>query len=162
MSFLAALWHSRGQRVWRGLRGGNALIFVSVVVVVAPILVWLAERAGGGQIDTLGESLWWGAVTITTVGYGDVAPVTWLGRSIAVVLMLSGINGVTANLAARFTRLMTSSRTRSFGGHFEAAVLSQGLTKSQHAQARQALETLRRLTGSSRFTLDPSVPIGVM
>lgn len=156
MSFLAALWHSRGQRVWRGLRGGNALIFVSVVVVVAPILVWLAERAGGGQIDTLGESLWWGAVTITTVGYGDVAPVTWLGRSIAVVLMLSGITGfgfVTANLAARFTR--TDDQQPALAAlaqlaHFEAAVLSQGLTKSQHAQARQALETLRRLTGSSQ------------
>ncbi|WP_420623140.1 potassium channel family protein [Candidatus Poriferisodalis sp.] len=155
MSFLAALWHGRGRRAWRSLRGGNALIVVFVVVVVAPILVWLVERAGGGQIDTLGESLWWGAATITTVGYGDVAPVTWLGRSIAVVLMLAGITGfgvVTANMAARFTRtdsLPSAPVALAQLAQFEAAVLSQGLSQSQHVQARQAVETLHRLIGSS-------------
>ena len=156
MSFLAALWHGRGRRAWKSLRGGNALIVVLAVVVVAPILVWLAERAGGGPIDTLGESLWWGAATITTVGYGDVAPVTWLGRSIAVVLMLAGITGfgvVTANLAARFTR--TGDQQPALAalaqlGHCEAAILSQSLTESEHAQARQAVGTLRGFIGSSR------------
>jgi voltage-gated potassium channel len=64
-----------------------------------------------GNIRTLGDALWWSFTTMTTVGYGDHAPTTGLGRMIAVGLMLSGIallGVVTANIAtwfiARFER----------------------------------------------------------
>ncbi|MFE9623372.1 potassium channel family protein [Streptomyces sp. NPDC006527] len=58
-----------------------------------------------GNIRTLGDALWWSFTTMTTVGYGDHAPTTGLGRMIAVGLMLSGIallGVVTANIAAWF------------------------------------------------------------
>ncbi|MFC4502294.1 MULTISPECIES: potassium channel family protein [Streptomyces] len=58
-----------------------------------------------GNIRTLGDALWWSFTTMTTVGYGDHAPTTGLGRMIAVGLMLSGIallGLVTANIAAWF------------------------------------------------------------
>ncbi|MET8169693.1 potassium channel family protein [Streptomyces sp. NPDC005329] len=58
-----------------------------------------------GNIRTLGDALWWSFTTMTTVGYGDHAPTTGLGRLIAVGLMLSGIallGVVTANIAAWF------------------------------------------------------------
>ncbi|MCX4880524.1 potassium channel family protein [Streptomyces sp. NBC_00847] len=58
-----------------------------------------------GNIRTLGDALWWSFTTMTTVGYGDHAPTTGLGRMIAVGLMLAGIallGVVTANIAAWF------------------------------------------------------------
>ncbi|MEU1184095.1 ion channel [Streptomyces sp. NPDC005820] len=58
-----------------------------------------------GNIRTLGDALWWSFTTMTTVGYGDHAPTTGMGRIIAVGLMLSGIallGVVTANIAAWF------------------------------------------------------------
>ncbi len=58
-----------------------------------------------GNIKTLGDAVWWSFTTMTTVGYGDHAPTTGLGRILAVGLMLSGIallGVVTANIAAWF------------------------------------------------------------
>jgi voltage-gated potassium channel len=57
------------------------------------------------SIKTLGDAVWWAFTTMTTVGYGDMAPTTGLGRVLAVGLMLSGIallGVVTANIAAWF------------------------------------------------------------
>ena len=57
----------------------------------------------GASITDFGEAIWWSFVTVTTVGYGDLSPVTWQGRSIAIGLMITGvalIGIVTATLAS--------------------------------------------------------------
>lgn len=54
-----------------------------------------------------GDALWWAFVTVTTVGYGDIAPSTTSGRVVAVLVMLVGIavtGLLTAHLAAYLTR----------------------------------------------------------
>ncbi|MGW6462144.1 potassium channel family protein, partial [Streptomyces sp. NPDC055078] len=56
------------------------------------LAVYSAERgAPGATILTFGDSVWWMCSTLTTVGYGDVAPVTTLGRLVAVVMMAGGL-----------------------------------------------------------------------
>ena len=55
------------------------------------------------RINNFGDALWWAITTVTTVGYGDVSPVTTPGRVIAVFLMIGGISVVglvTATLAS--------------------------------------------------------------
>lgn len=63
----------------------------------------LAEDVGAGRrVHSFFDALWWSAATITTVGYGDIYPVTALGRIIAVFTMLVGISTlavVTARIA---------------------------------------------------------------
>ena len=57
----------------------------------------------GASITDFGEAIWWSFVTVTTVGYGDLSPVTWQGRCIAIGLMITGvalIGIVTATLAS--------------------------------------------------------------
>jgi voltage-gated potassium channel len=77
-----------------------------VAIVLGSLAVLDAERdAPGANITTFGDSVWWTFVTVCTVGYGDLFPVTGQGRAIAVVLMLVGIalvGAVTANAAAWF------------------------------------------------------------
>ncbi|MGV9311332.1 potassium channel family protein [Streptomyces sp. NPDC003691] len=76
------------------------------LMMFGSLAVLHVERdAPDGNIRTLGDAVWWSFTTMTTVGYGDHAPTTGLGRILAVGLMLSGIallGVVTANIAAWF------------------------------------------------------------
>ncbi|MET9329173.1 ion channel [Tsukamurella sp. NPDC003166] len=65
----------------------------SVLVMFLCSLAFLdAERgAPGTKISGYGDALWWAAVTVTTVGYGDIYPVTGEGRAVALLLMVFGI-----------------------------------------------------------------------
>jgi voltage-gated potassium channel len=97
-----AMKHSNGQLVQ------SILIIVGVVVFFGAALVWqLESRNPTANIQTFPESLWWAAVTTTTVGYGDFFPVTLGGRITASGLMLVGIGlvgTVSATLASWFVK----------------------------------------------------------
>ena len=57
------------------------------------------------QIKTFGDGIWWALVTITTVGYGDITPLTTTGRIVAAGLMFIGLGliaTVTAIVSAKF------------------------------------------------------------
>jgi len=77
------------------------------VVVVASLVAYGAEHATNPGFATIGDALWWGVVTLTTVGYGDIVPHTSVGRWAGVVIMFTGIAvlGVLAGSMASFFRL---------------------------------------------------------
>ena len=82
-----------------------ALAAAAIAIAVATVAVGVVERDVDGGIQDWGTVIWWGLATITTVGYGDVVPVTTAGRVVGALLMLVGIGvfGVlTANVAAWF------------------------------------------------------------
>jgi voltage-gated potassium channel len=76
------------------------------VVIIGGVLVTAVERdAPGASILTLGDGLWWAIVTVATVGYGDVVPVTEWGRIIGVLVIVVGVillSVITANISSRF------------------------------------------------------------
>lgn len=76
----------------------------TLLVYVSALSVLDAERfEPGATITTFGDAVWWAFVTITTVGYGDLTPVTPWGRVVAAFLMLGGVallGVVTATLAS--------------------------------------------------------------
>ena len=69
---------------------GNVAIYAGGLVLACAVIVKWAEPPSSG-FTTYGDAIWWGFVTITTVGYGDLYPVTTAGRVTAVVLMLGGV-----------------------------------------------------------------------
>ena len=65
------------------------------ITLVGALLVWALERnEPGTSIDDLRTALWWAVVTVTTVGYGAVTPVTDTGRFVAALLMVTGIGTI--------------------------------------------------------------------
>ena len=105
ITLLAVLQRGAG----RALRGRVVIYAVgaSLVLVFVAALAELDVERGqpGSHIHNFGDALWWACVTITSVGYGDIAPVTLVGRFIAVGVMVAGIallGTVTATLASFF------------------------------------------------------------
>jgi len=101
---------------------GNTLhfLFVSVVLLFnLMIIVWGFERsASDANITTIGIAVWWGCVTVFTVGYGDYYPVTTAGRIAAVGIMVLGLTTaavITAQIASSFMDQAQSRRNATSG-----------------------------------------------
>jgi voltage-gated potassium channel len=81
-------------------------LFISYI---AAIQITISERSiEGSNIKTFSDGLWWAVTTVTTVGYGDRYPTTTEGRTLAVLLMITGISLVgviTASVAAWFLKM---------------------------------------------------------
>jgi voltage-gated potassium channel len=117
---------------------GRFLLAASVLVLNGAVIVYLLERhAPGSSIHTLGESLWWSAVTVTTVGYGDFYPVTTGGRITACFIMGTGLLTlavVTAQVASSF--VAQAPRRARRGPQVEAATPEVTLAELDRRLAR--------------------------
>lgn len=93
---------------------GMSLVFALLLLLVSSTLLHLVE--GGAQPDAFGSiprAMWWSIATLTTVGYGDVFPVTVLGRVLAGITAIGGIGLIampTGILAAAFSDALARRR----------------------------------------------------
>ncbi len=85
---------------------GAAVIIMSVLVILSASVMYSVENDAQPDVfDSIPSAIWWSVVTMTTVGYGDVTPVTFLGKFISIFIMLLGVGIVAlpaATLAAKF------------------------------------------------------------
>ena len=83
-----------GHRMQIALRSSRPkiivfILYISLVVVVLGTLMYIVEGQKNG-FESIADSIYWSVVTLTTVGYGDVVPITALGKTISVLIMLLG------------------------------------------------------------------------
>jgi voltage-gated potassium channel len=95
--------HNRGQYATF-----ITVLAAGMVLSVASVLILQFESVDpDANIQTGGDAIWWGIVTLTTVGYGDRFPVTFLGRLTAVSVMLAGI-GIIGALASILASMLVA------------------------------------------------------
>lgn len=115
-------------------------------MVICSLALYTAENGINEAVATPLDALWWGIVTLTTVGYGDVYPVTPEGRIAASILMLLGI-GLFSAITATVTSFMLSDREPASTGdalRSLAALHRDGLlTDEEYATKR--VEAVERL-----------------
>ena len=78
---------------------GNCIMFLSAY------LFFCIEKEVNYQIETYWDSLWWALCTVSTVGYGDIYPMTDLGRVVAAFLIITGVMFYMGSLAIMITTL---------------------------------------------------------
>ncbi|PIR21385.1 MAG: hypothetical protein COV45_01165 [Deltaproteobacteria bacterium CG11_big_fil_rev_8_21_14_0_20_47_16] len=79
----------------------------TIVMLTAASLLYSIEFGVNPRINNFMDCIWWGVATITTVGYGDIVPVTVVGKWIGIVLMYAG-----TTLFISFTGFLVTFWTR--------------------------------------------------
>lgn len=137
----------------RSLNTVMAGAFVAILAIFASSFAILAfEEAGGGNILTADDAVWWAICTVTTVGYGDLYPITWEGRVVAFFLMVTGAAtfGTLAGLLASW-----------FMGTDSAAEQSELRDlREEVATVRLLLETHLQQAGSIKVSPFPEAAAG--
>ncbi|XP_019718738.1 potassium voltage-gated channel subfamily KQT member 2-like isoform X1 [Hippocampus comes] len=60
-------------------------------LILASFLVYSVEKESNKEFETYADALWWGLITLTTIGYGDKVPKTWNGRLLAATFSMIGV-----------------------------------------------------------------------
>lgn len=91
-----------------------AALSTILLLVFASVAILHFEAVPEANIKGAEDAVWWSVATVTTVGYGDRYPVTWEGRTVAVVLMLLGmcLVGVLSGLFASWFMAPAAARNR--------------------------------------------------
>jgi voltage-gated potassium channel len=114
-------------------RAGMLIAVVTVVVTIAAgVLMRVLDHS---EFPNVWLALWWAVQTVTTVGYGDVTPENAIGRSIATIVMLTGIGFLTV-VTASITAVFVESARRRFYADTERA------EQDRHSEIMERLERI--------------------
>ncbi|CAM4866776.1 unnamed protein product [Rotaria socialis] len=119
-----------------------------IVLIITSYLVYLAERDyifdGSKQFESYADALWFGIVTVATIGYGDRVPHTWAGKIVTACLSMIGI---------AFFSLPAGILGSGFALHVQQKE-KQKLYHKQYPAAAQLIQTAWRMYATSRTQHD--------
>ena len=94
---------------------GSAMTILAALVVLISTMAHLAEReAQPDRFGSVPEAMWWGIVTLATVGYGDVVPITPLGRLVGAFAVILGLGMFALPAGIIASAFVEETRRRSF------------------------------------------------
>jgi voltage-gated potassium channel len=110
---MSLLSERRLARLNRAVVSGRILPYLAFVTLAITVTAAVAVRLlAHNEFTSFGESLWWAAQTVTTVGYGDVIPETAFSKFVAAFVMFFGVAAVSLFTAIVTSVVMSSSQER--------------------------------------------------
>jgi voltage-gated potassium channel len=147
---------ARGPVIRRTIqRLGRPFLYAVVALLVSSIIVYRAEDGKAG-FETYGDALWWGVVTITTVGYGDLIPSTPVARYAATALMVAGV-ALLGTIAASLASLFRLEDVADEKAAADAGAAAAAAAAAEH-DAAAAASNLRAATGTGAGAAAVPVP----
>ena len=119
------------------------LLTIIVLTTTSALVLQFESQAPNASITTGWDAFWFSIVTITTVGYGDFYPVTFMGQFITLVTMISGV-GIIAVLANLMSRLLIGS-PNGLEEDDAAAMVTTPTVEQEIVSINEKLEELRQL-----------------
>ncbi|MBT5089866.1 MAG: ion transporter, partial [Flavobacteriales bacterium] len=101
-----------------------------LIVIILGTLMYIIEGQQNG-FDNIPKSIYWSVVTLTTVGYGDVVPITTLGKTVAVFIMLLGYaiiavpTGIVSSELTKYNKAKRQEKNQSVIIEKEQEILSK-------------------------------------
>src|SRR5262245_15899636 len=103
----------RIERIHKAVLSGRIIPYLAAVTGAITLLAALAVRLlARGEFTSFGESVWWAAQTVTTVGYGDVVPDTAFSKVVAVIVMFFGIATLSITTAVVTSAVVSATQRR--------------------------------------------------
>ncbi len=82
-----------------------------MMVIVIGSIMYLIEGGPNSDFTSIPRSIYWAVVTLTTVGYGDIAPITALGQFLAAIVMLMGYGVIAVPTGIVSSEIATANKT---------------------------------------------------
>lgn len=150
----------RSSRVLRLLRDMSREIWFEMMVIfilslqtilISGVLFYAIENGRNNQIKNIFDGIWWAVVTLTTIGYGDVYPMTFGGRILAIILALVGIG-----LVALPTGILTSGFIRALRSEKKIIHLAEEFQEEEKEQD-ELVERVQEIESVMKKNAKPSV-----
>ena len=129
----------RGTRGQRTVGAAQIAFWLVVMAILFGSLaeVYFEAGAPGAEITTYAKAVWWACVTVTTVGYGDLVPVTTDGKIVAVLLMFLGVGLISTVSATIASGLISATKKERHVGWHRSAKHAQAVLGPEGDQADQ-------------------------
>lgn len=128
------------------------ILAVLIVIFIGGGLVFFMESGTNGAFSRFADSLWWGAVTITTVGYGDMVPATGTGRLVAVMMMFGGLV-LTSIFSGTIASIFVDRKIQEGRGLQEVNLRNHTLICGWNKNAIGIIESFSSLSKDRKITL---------
>jgi len=130
----------------------GSFFFVALLMMVSSLLMYSAEHEVQPKVFRNAFSgLWWAVATLTTVGYGDIYPVTGLGRLVGAVIAFAGLAAVaipTGIISSGLTERLERGKTAAADAGRETAEAARDrLLRDSHALLKDISKRLSKLGG---------------